>query len=156
MARLERPGLRLFMQGTGPAEGRARWRAEELHLGDAVVFLRDYEVFSDLMATADAVVDTSVWPGPSRTALKAAAVGLPVVRWEEGCDIGDPGAVPPRIASTPARFATELISTVDDPGLNRALRDAAAEMAKASDAAAVVEQWGSLYHDVAAGVMREG
>ena len=145
MARVERPGLRLFLQGTGPAENHARWRAEELHLGDAAVFLRDQSVFSDLLASAAAVVDTSEWPSPARAALKAAAVGLPVLRWEEGREIGDPRAVPPRIASTPERFAAELIRAVDDPRLNEALRSASSELAKASDVTAVAEQWGSLY-----------
>ena len=155
MARIERPGLRLFLQGTGPAENRARWRAEELHLGDAVVFLRDHALVADLLASADAVVDTAAWPGPSRAALMAAAVGLPVLRWEQGREIGDPQAVPPRIASTPERFAAELIRAVDDPQLNEALRGASTELANASDLAAVVERWGSLYDSAADGAMRE-
>ena len=51
--------------------------------------------------------------------------------------------------------ATELMRSVDDPRLNRALRDASAELAKASDVAAGVERWASLYDEAVDGTMRK-
>lgn len=156
MARLEHPGLRLFLLGTGPAETHARGRAEDLHMSDSVVFLRDDAMFEDLLVAAEAVVDAALWPGPSRPALKGAAAGMPVLRWKDGQGSGDPQSIPPSIASSPERFAVELVRTVVDARLNQQLRDGSAALAKESDVAVVAEQWADLYDDVVDGAMREG
>ena len=39
LARVENPGMRIFVVGSGRYEGSTRWKAEELQLGDSVVFL---------------------------------------------------------------------------------------------------------------------
>jgi len=156
MARLEHPGLRLFLLGTGPAETHARGRAEDMHMGDSVVFLRDDAMFEDLLVAADAVVDAALWPGPSRPALKGAAAGMPVLRWKGGQDSGDPQSIPPSIASSPERFALELVRTLVYARLNQQLRDGSAALAKESDVGAVAEQWADLYDDVIEGAVREG
>ena len=82
-------------------------------------------------------------------------MGIPVLRWEEGRETGDPLAIPPRVSSSPERFAAELTRSVDDPRLRRALEDGSNALAKASDVALVVERWAALYHDVTEGAVRE-
>ena len=156
MARLEHPGLRLFLLGSGPAETHARGRAEDMHLGDSVVFLRDDAMLEDLLVAAEAVVDAALWPGPSRPALKGAAAGMPVLRWKDGQESGDPQSIPPSIASSPERFAVELVRTLVDARLNQQLRDGSAALAKESDVGAVAEKWAALYDDVMGGAVREG
>jgi len=155
MARLERPGLRLFLLGAGPAESRARVLAEALHLADAVVFLGGGPASADLWTCADVVVDASPWPGLSRQALKAASVGLPVLKWQKGAGSGDAALSPPRVSSAPEFFAGEVTRVLGDALLSASIRESVAKIAEASAVSLVAERWASLYDDVLAGVMRE-
>ena len=154
MARVERQDLRLFLLGAGPAETHARWRAEQLHLGDSVIFHRDPDTYPGLLAAATAVVDAMPWPGPSRGALEAAASGVPVLRWEDGHDVGDPDSVPARIASSPERFAGELMRFVHDPSALKAVAEGSAALARQSDVSTVAERWADFYDEVIVEAMR--
>ena len=79
----EDPRLRLALAGDGPTLTDARVMAEELDLGDAVLFLGPLEEQAVLYGSADAYVQ----PGPVADAghplLRAMAAGVPVVAAED-------------------------------------------------------------------------
>ncbi len=144
-ARLESPDLRLLFVGSGPEEGAARWRAEELLLGDSVVFFGGGADRTALLRTCRAAVDAGSFPGASRMCIEAMAVGIPVLRW-----IGDEH-VPPgagREASTggPApRFARDLLHLLDDEALRDRVVAFGREEAAEHDAVVVTERWAEIY-----------
>ncbi|MGD8288554.1 MAG: glycosyltransferase, partial [Gemmatimonadota bacterium] len=61
MALEEEPRLRLFVVGSGRYEGSTRWKAEELRLGDSVVFLGRGTETGPIWSAADAAIDASPW-----------------------------------------------------------------------------------------------
>jgi len=80
----ERPDIRLFVVGSGRYEGSTRWKAEELQLGDSVIFLGRGSEIGPIWAAADIAIDAAPWPSWSRSALQAIAAGLPTVKLQAG------------------------------------------------------------------------
>jgi glycosyltransferase involved in cell wall biosynthesis len=150
MATKELPGIRMFIVGSGRYEGSTRWKAEELQLGDSVVFLGRGTEAGPIWAAADAAIDASPWASWSRSALIALAAGLPTVKrqdglggWSEELDENLP-----MISGAPERFAAELVRLARDRAMREEIRAQGAEVVRAVDAARVVEQLGDLYQSL--------
>ncbi len=143
---LERPDLRLLLLGSGPEEHFARWRAEDLRLGDAVVFLGVGADPHRVWSACDGVVDGSGSAAWSRTLLEVVAAGLPVLRWTEpaAASSGD-AALTGLPAGQPDRFAVELLRLAGDEAHRRRVRTAIADLAARIDVARVAEQLEALY-----------
>jgi glycosyltransferase involved in cell wall biosynthesis len=150
MATKELPGIRMFIVGSGRYEGSTRWKAEELQLGDSVVFLGRGTEAGPIWAAADAAIDASPWASWSRSALIALAAGLPTVKrqdglggWSEELDENLP-----MISGAPERFAAELVRLARDGAMREEIRGLGAEVVRTVDAARVVEQLGDLYQSL--------
>ena len=147
MALEEEPGLRLFVVGTGRYEGSTRWKAEELQLGDSVVFLGRGTEAGPIWSAADAAIDASPWASWSRAALIALAAGVPTVKRQEG--VGgwseELDESLPMISGPPERFAAELVRLARDPSTRKEIGAQSAHVAESVDSARVVEQLGELY-----------
>lgn len=147
VARRERPGTRVFLVGEGRHEAAGRWKAEELRLDDAVVFLGRGPEAEALWAAADLVVDAGPWPGWSRSALVAHAAGLPVVKRVDGVVDGVPGDGDeiPCISGRADWFAADLVRLAGDADLRRRIADGARASVEENDAARVADRLHSLY-----------
>ncbi len=151
LAAKEEPGLRLFIVGSGRYEGSTRWKAEELQLGDSVVFLGRGTESGPIWSAADAAIDGSPWASWSRAALIALAAGVPTMKrqdgvggWSEELDESLP-----MISGVPERFAAELVRLARDPSVREAVRGQGAHVVDTVDSARVVEQLGALYGGLA-------
>ena len=145
-ARMERDDLRLLLLGTGPEEHFARWRAEDLRLGDAVVFLGAGADPYGVWSACDGVVDGAPGIAWSRTLLEAVAAGLPVLKWTDarGASPGD-AAMTALPAGRPDRFAVELLRLANDEAHRRRARAGVEELAARIDVARVAERLEELY-----------
>ena len=147
LALKEEPRLRLFVVGSGRYEGSTRWKAEELQLGDSVVFLGRGTETGPIWSAADAAIDASPWASWSRAALIAIAAGLPTVKRQEG--VGgwseELGESLPMISGTPERFAAELVRLARDPAVRDEIRAQGADVAREVDSVRVAERLGELY-----------
>jgi N-acetyl-alpha-D-glucosaminyl L-malate synthase BshA len=112
---------RLVMVGDGPERPRARVRADELGVGDRVLFLGKHASVDELLACADLFVLPSSSESFGLAALEAMACGAPVVAARAGgipevvpdghagflCEVGDVegmGAAALRLLSDPERW----------------------------------------------------
>lgn len=145
LARTELAALRLFIHGKGPEEGGVRWRAEDLRLEDSVMFLGASTQRETALRAAEAVVDAGAWPGWSRGAVEAMALGLPVLRWVASED--EPGVqrYPSVTLGPPERFARDVLSLMGDETLRTRVARRCAEEAQAYDVATVADRWAELY-----------
>lgn len=146
-ASLEKPGLRMFILGSGRHESETRWRAEQLRLGDSVVFLGRGTDQGPIWAAADAAIDASPWSAWSRGALIAMAAGVPVVKrrageqsWPE--DVGDEF---PMISAHPDRFAIDLVGLASSEEARQEIAERGKEYVKGIDARVVAERLDELY-----------
>jgi hypothetical protein len=146
----EDPALRMFVVGSGRHEGSTRWKAEELQLGDAMVFLGHGSEAGPIWAAADLAIDATPWASWSRPALVAIAAGVPTVKRQEGVGGWSEELEEelPVISGVPERFAAELLTLARD----RSLRDQVAlhgeGVAQAIDASRVAAQLGDLYRSL--------
>jgi len=146
-ARREHEGLRLFVVGRGPEEGAARGHAEELHLEDSVIFLRERQDRATLLRAAELVVEAASWPGWSRPSVEAMAAELPVLRWVQNEDDPFVQGYAARITGPADRFARDVLELLEDPPQRGRLARRALADAQAYDVAAVAERWAELYGD---------
>ncbi len=150
LATRELPGLRMFVVGSGRYDGSTRWKAEELQLGDSVVFLGRGTEAGPIWAAADVAIDASPWASWSRAALIAIAAGVPTVKRQEG--VGgwseELDEKLPMISGHPERFAAEVVRLASDGGLRDEIRELCADMVQSVDAKNVVEELGSLYRSL--------
>ncbi|MEQ9398230.1 MAG: glycosyltransferase [Longimicrobiales bacterium] len=153
VARREREGLRIFLVGSGRYEGSSRWKAEELRLDDAVVFLGRGPEVEAVWAAADVVVDASPWSDWSRGALVAHAAGLPVVKRVEGVvDDGlAEGVMPPRISGRADWFGSDLVRLAERPELRERVRKAGEGVVDGNDVAWVAQELKALYESLGQG-----
>jgi glycosyltransferase involved in cell wall biosynthesis len=150
-ALLERPELRLFVVGSGRHEGSTRWKAEELSLGDSVIFLGRGTESGPVWAATDFVIDATPWSGWSRAALVAIAAGVPALKRQDGTD-GWPEEMEddtPMISAHPDRFAADLVRLAIDAELRGQVGRHAEQVAARVDVARVAEQLGELYEEIA-------
>jgi glycosyltransferase involved in cell wall biosynthesis len=151
LAAKEEAGLRLFVVGSGRYEGSTRWKAEELQLGDSVVFLGRGTEAGPIWSAADAAIDASPWASWSRSALIALAAGVPTVKRQEG--IGgwseELEESLPMISGPPERFAAELVRLAREPSVRREIGAQGAHFVDAVDSARVVDELGVLYRSLA-------
>jgi glycosyltransferase involved in cell wall biosynthesis len=144
-ARLESPELRLLFVGTGPEEGAARWRAEELRLEDSVVFFGAAPDRTALLRACRAAVDAGSFPGASRVCIEAMAVGIPVLRWVADEHL-PPGAGREVSTGGPAaRFARDLLHILEDEELRARVGAVRRAEAAEHDAVVVAERWSEIY-----------
>ncbi len=153
LARVEDPDLRLFVIGSGRYEGSTRWKAEELGLGDSVVFLGRSGADAPIWSAADAAVDATPSASWSRLGLHAIAAGIPTVKlqagtrgWSEEMDESLPV-----ISGTPERFAGDLVRISRDESLRSEILAHGATVTDAVDVRNVVERLGDLYRASLAG-----
>lgn len=107
-ARREQPGLRLFMIGTGPREGAARWKAEELHLDDAVLFYSDIPEAPMFWGACGMAVDAGWWPVRPRGVIEALAAEVPAFLRSDG-EMEEDGL--PAVPENTDQFAVALVQT---------------------------------------------
>lgn len=144
-AHLERPELRLLFVGSGPEEGVARWHAEELHLGDSVVFYGAAPDRPAVLRAGGAAIDAGSFPGASRICIEAMAVGLPVLRWVVDEHV-PPGAGREASTGGPAdRFARDLLRVLSDTELRGRVTAFGRDEAAEHDAMVVAERWSEIY-----------
>lgn len=148
VARRERPDTRVFLVGGGRHEAQGRWKAEQLHLEDSVVFLGRGPDADAIWAAADVVVDAAPWPGWSRGALVAHAAGLPVVKRVDGAVNGglQGDEELPCISGRADWFAADLVRLAEDADLRRRLAQGGGEAVEGNDAGLVADQLRDLYH----------
>lgn len=144
-ARMEDSDLRLFIHGRGPEEGAVRWRAEDLRLEDSVVFLGTATRRETALRAAEAVVDVGTWPGWSRGAVEAMALGLPVLRWVDDPEAADAQRYPAVTTGPPDRFARDILDLMEDEALRTRVARRAAQEAQAYDVATVADRWADIY-----------
>jgi len=150
VAMRERPGIRMFVVGSGRYEGSTRWKAEELQLGDSVIFLGRGDGADAIWAAADIAIDAAPWASWSRTALLAIAAGLPTVKlkagvggWSEELDENLP-----MVSGHPERFAAELVRLASDEELRAEIRTHGAKVTEEIDVGNVVERLSGLYRSL--------
>ena len=150
LARVENPGMRIFIVGSGRYEGSTRWKAEELQLQDSVVFLGRGTEAGPIWAAADVAIDATPWASWSRAALLAIAAGLPTLKLQAG--VGgwseDQRESLPMISGHPERFAADLVQLAGDPGLRAEIRSHGERVAAQVDVGNVVERLGTLYRSL--------
>lgn len=153
VAMRERPGIRMFVVGSGRYEGSTRWKAEELQLGDSVIFLGRGDGADAIWAAADIAIDAAPWASWSRTALLAIAAGLPTVKlqagvggWSEELDENLP-----MVSGHPERFAAELVRLASDEELRAEIRTHGAKVTEEIDVGNVVERLSGLYRSLLPG-----
>ena len=150
LATREVSGLRMFVVGSGRYEGSTRWKAEELQLGDSVVFLGRGTEAGPIWSAADFAIDGSPWASWSRSALVAIAAGLPTLKRQEGTGgwSEELDEELPMISGAPERFAAELIQLAANRSTRDEIRARQVEVASSVDAAATVEALGALYRSL--------
>lgn len=150
LARVENPGMRIFIVGSGRYEGSTRWKAEELQLEDSVVFLGRGTEAGPIWAAADVAIDATPWASWSRAALLAIGAGLPTVKLQSG--VGgwseNQGESLPMISGHPERFAGDLVRLAGDPGLRSEVKAHGDRVAMQIDVGNVVERLGVLYRSL--------
>jgi glycosyltransferase involved in cell wall biosynthesis len=153
LARVENPGMRIFVVGSGRYEGSTRWKAEELQLGDSVIFLGRGTEVGPIWAAADVAIDATPWASWSRAALLAIAAGLPTVKMQSG--VGgwseDLEETLPMVSGHPERFAGDLVRLGSDDELMSEVRAQGERVAEEIDVTNVVERLGGLYRSLAEG-----
>ena len=148
---MEQPKLRLFIVGSGRHESSMRWKAEELRLGDSVIFLGPGTDSGPIWAAADLAIDATPRSSWCRTALVAIAAGVPTAKRQDGRSEW-PDALDdefPMISGHPERFAMELVQLAAGHGLIEQVAAYGHRVAKGVDVGSVVEELGSLYESLA-------
>jgi glycosyltransferase involved in cell wall biosynthesis len=150
IATKERPGLRMFIVGSGRYEGSTRWKAEELQLGDSVVFLGRGTEAGPIWSAADAAIDASPWASWSRSALIAIAAGVPTVKRQEGVGGWSEELTEslPMVSGQPERFAADIVRLASDQEMRDEIHAQGTKIVQAVDAAHVVDQLGDLYRSL--------
>lgn len=150
VAMRERPGIRMFVVGSGRYEGSTRWKAEELQLGDSVIFLGRGDGADAIWAAADIAIDAAPWTSWSRAALLAIAAGLPTVKlqagvggWSEELDENLP-----MVSGHPERFAADLVRLASDEELRAEILTHGAKVTEEIDVGNVVERLSGLYRSL--------
>ena len=147
----EQPKLRLFIVGSGRHESSTRWKAEEMRLGDSVIFLGRGTDSGPIWAAADLAIDATPQSSWCRTALVAIAAGVPTAKRQDGASewpdqLDDEF---PMISGHPERFAMELIQMAAGHGLMEQVAAYGHRVAEEVDVGSVVQQLGSLYESLA-------
>ena len=150
LARVEDPGMRLFVVGSGRYEGSTRWKAEELSLSDSIVFLGRGTEAGPIWAAADVAIDGTPWASWSRAALLAIAAGLPTVKMQAGVAgwSEDLEEALPMISGHPERFAADLVGLTSNAGLRKEILEHGARVSDEVDVGNVVERLGALYRSL--------
>lgn len=147
LARNEDPRMRVFIVGSGRYEGSTRWKAEELQLGDSVVFLGCGTESDPIWAAADIAIDATPWASWSRAALLAIAAGLPTVKMQQG--VGgwseELDEHLPMVSGHPERLAPDLLRLASDESLRREILDMGERVTDEVDVSNVVRRLGAMY-----------
>lgn len=143
----EREDLRVFVVGSGRYEGSTRWKAEELQLGDSIVFLGRGSAAGPIWAAADLAVDATAQSSWSRSGLLSIGAQIPTVKLQEG--VGgwseDLDEHLPMLSGHPERFATDLVRLAADPDARAEIGRAGAKIAEEVDVKNVVERLSDIY-----------
>ena len=144
-ARREDPALRLFVAGRGPDEGAARGRAEDLQLEDSVIFLGDTQDRAAMLRASEVLVEAGSWPGWSRCAVEAMAIGLPALRWVNGDDDPEAERYPARTTGPADRFARDMLALLENDQLRAEVARKSARNAQMYDVTSVADRWAEIY-----------
>lgn len=107
----------LVVAGEGPLDRELRAMADDLGIGDRVMFLGFRSDVADLIAAADVFSLSSVWEGVPLAAMEAVQLGIPVV----ATDVGGTGEL------ITDRVSGRLVRPRDAAALAAALRDVLAD-----------------------------
>ncbi len=150
VARAENPNLRIFIVGSGRYEGSTRWKAEELQLGDSVVFLGQGTEAGPIWAAADVAIDASPWASWSRAALLAIAAEVPTVKMQQGVGGWSEELEEslPMVSGHPERFASDLLRLASDAESRAEILKHGARVTEQIDVRNVAERLETLYGEV--------
>lgn len=150
IARAENSRIRIFIVGSGRYEGPTRWKAEELQLGDSVVFLGRGTEAGPIWAAADVAIDATPWASWSRSALIAIAAGLPTVKLQEGLEgwSEELDERLPMVSGHPERLAPDLMRLASDGRLRAEILEHGARITEEIDVRNVVGRLGELYRSL--------
>ncbi len=150
-ARTEHPKLRLFIVGSGRNESSTRWKAEELRLGDSVIFLGRSTDSGPIWAAADVAIDATPQSSWCRAALVAIAAGVPTAKRHDGASEwpDELGEEFPMVSGHPERFAMELVQMAAGHGLMEQVAAYGQKVAREVDVGSVAQKLGSLYDSLA-------
>jgi glycosyltransferase involved in cell wall biosynthesis len=153
LARRSVPEVRFLLVGQGPLEAQTRRQAEQLGLGDTVVFAGFREDVPRLIAAVDLFALSSLHEGLSIALLEAMALGKPPVVTRVG---GLPELiehrrhgllVPP---ADPSALAAGIVAMLQDPDLRARLGQAARERAADFDIRLAVRRMEEVYEELLA------
>jgi glycosyltransferase involved in cell wall biosynthesis len=147
------PETRFVLVGTGPLESRMRVVAEELGLGDSVVFTGYRPDAPRLMAAFDLFVLASTFEGFSIALAEAMALGRPSVVTRvgglpEAVGDGQEGLIVS--PADPRALADAMLDLLADPAARRRLGAAARRRAAAFDIRTAVCRMETVYQEVSA------
>ncbi len=150
-----RPGVRLRIAGSGPAEGALRALAREQGVADQVSFegRLDRDGIVALYAAADAMLNPTTVDNMPNSVLEALACGLPVISTDVGgipyiLSHEETGLlVPPR---DEAALASAILRLLDDTALQQRLRDNGLAQVEAYTWPNVRQQWLQAYSNACA------
>jgi len=156
LARLaaEHPHLRGVIIGLGPLEEELKAHAQELGLGDKVLFCGLRDDVPDVLPALDVFVLSSLFEGLPIALIEAMATGLACVATSVGgvpelvTDASSAVLVPPRSVDAMVDAIGALLA---DPGRRQRMGDAAATVGKTLDIAAAVKDLEATYERLAAG-----
>ncbi len=149
-ARAESPNLRIFVVGSGRYGASTRWKAEELQLGDSVVFLGQGTEAGPIWAAADVAIDASPWASWSRAALLAIAAEVPTVKMQQGVGGWSEELEEslPMVSGHPERFASDLLRLASDADSRAMILEHGARVTEEIDVRNVAERLGELYGEL--------
>jgi glycosyltransferase involved in cell wall biosynthesis len=146
------PSFKLLIAGEGDQASILKSKAEELKLGNSVLFLGFRNDIPDILKAADFYVCSSLSEGLSLSILEAMTAGKPVVATDVG---GNPELVsdcqngflaPP---SNPNALAEKMMLLINDPGLRRAMAQKSQEAARDKfSLEKMIENYENIYEEL--------
>jgi glycosyltransferase involved in cell wall biosynthesis len=151
------PDVRCLIHGDGPERKRLEELCTHLNIADRVRFAGAFSKveLSEVMATLDIFVLSSIYEGLPVSILEAMAYAKPVVSTQVGgvvevVDDGVTGLLVP--AQDPARLAEAICRLIGDPCLRHRMGEAGRKRYEAHFTPAVVlPQYVAMYHALASG-----
>lgn len=150
----KRPDWRLRLYGGGPEEKLLRSLIRDLDLHNHIYFMGTTPDLTGEFAKASIVATTSRSEALGMTILEAMGCGVPVVAFDgargptEFVATGYNGVLVPEGDGELERFATALLTLIDDDRRRRSMAAGALETAARHSAAEVAEQWEKLITDL--------
>lgn len=151
LLRSRHPGLRLVLAGFGPREAALRALADELGLGDAVVWTGSRDDVPALLPAFDVLAHAPRFEGFGLAPLEAMAAGVPVVASDvDGLPevLGSPPAGLLVPSGDPGALAVALDALLGDPTRREDVARRGQARARSFELDAAVARLEAIYHEV--------